>query len=76
MEAVNCLLILKKTFSSLSLVKFRRSATYCSSDCKNSQRDGIRWDENNKKSVLQGGGSVKFEEGFLDFLKPSPPLFQ
>ena len=76
MEAVNCLLILKKTFSSLPLVKSGRSASYCSSDCKNSQMDGIRWEENNKKSVLQGGGSVKFEKRFLNFLKPSPPLLK
>ena len=42
------------------------------SECKNSQRDGIRWEENNKKCASRGGGLVKFKGGFPPFAQALP----
>ena len=64
----------KRVFSLQPLVKFGRRTT---SDRKNSQRDGIRREENKKKwNVLHNQeGQLNLKKAFLHLLKPSLLLF-
>lgn len=64
---------LKKDFS-LSSTLSSLGGEQPSSDCKNSQRDGIRWEENKKIWATQGWGSLNLKKAFPQFLKPSPSL--